>query len=743
VNGNNSALYTSTTYNSTNVTLNYTGKFLEKHLLLNVSGGYFYNPFKNNDVSVDGVQHLKVPEISWRTAQQLNNFRPGTNAICPSGAYSSTAIGCYVQNYVSGGQGYADSPTTSRLSGNASLTALFNLLGQQQLKAGVQIDYATYDNTRYYTGGAIFFANGIYGASTAANRTTNSFNIYRGYGDRSGAVTSPTGATRYSQFCASVDASGNCVNPGLADPNGPIGQSVANTNTWSNAYYIQDSWTIANVLTLNFGVRLDTQKMVNATADSNDPTNPQLSINNMWAPRVQAIWDFTGNGRGKIQANWGQYYESIPLDMALRAFGAEKQFRGYLQMSSCNSSVAPGPTSAGNPFQAGCALYGIGPPTQTVDLWSVGTGVSLTSSSYSPLAPDLKGAYTNQFGGGVQYEVIQDLTVGVNYLGRRLGNIIEDMSSDDGNNYYIANPSVSAPWTATAGPYGPGGFCGSAGCTFNPQYAAGLDGTTGTNYFAPWPKPERSYDAVTVELNKLFSNKWLAQASYTWSSLRGNYPGLFRWENAQLDPNITSEYDLPGLLGNKTGPLNGNRTHQIKVAGSYFAAVSPTINVIPSVNFSALSGLPVSALGFHPIYGSGEAFVLPRGVVGDLPWTYQLDLGGKLTWALGGPYSLQFSMDIFNILNMQTTQWVDQNYTFDSSGVVPLQNATCANHTSISAKNPLSALQQACPDLPYARTVDGRPVNVNLNFGRPQAAAAGITAYQAPISVRFGVALSF
>ena len=69
-----------------------------------------------------------------------------------------------------------------------------------------------------------------------------------------------------------------------------------------------------------------------------------------------------------------------------------------------------------------------------------------------------------------------------------------------------------------------------------------------------WPKPERSYDAVSITLNKLFSKKWLAQASYTWSSLRGNFPGLFRTENAQLDPNITSEYDLVSLLGNKTGP---------------------------------------------------------------------------------------------------------------------------------------------------------------------------------------------
>ena len=101
------------------------------------------------------------------------------------------------------------------------------------------------------------------------------------------------------------------------------------------------------------------------------------------------------------------------------------------------------------------APVGQGPGPNTATLggrlpWVNGFG--LTSAFYSPVAPDLKGAYTTQFGGGIQYEVLQDLTVGVDYLGRRIGNIIEDMSSDDGTNYYIANPTVSAPWTPTAGP---------------------------------------------------------------------------------------------------------------------------------------------------------------------------------------------------------------------------------------------------------------------------------------------------
>ena len=51
------------------------------------------------------------------------------------------------------------------------------------------------------------------------------------------------------------------------------------------------------------------------------------------------------------------------------------------------------------------------------------------SPYFAPVAPGIQGQYTDQFGGGVQYEVLQDLSVGVDYLGRRQGTVIEDMSS--------------------------------------------------------------------------------------------------------------------------------------------------------------------------------------------------------------------------------------------------------------------------------------------------------------------------
>ena len=121
-------------------------------------------------------------------------------------------------------------------------------------------------------------------------------------------------------------------------------------------------------------------------------------------------------------------------------------------------------------------------------------------------------------------------------------------------------------------------------------------------------------------------------------------------------------------------------------------------------------------------------------MAGDLPWQVTLDLSGKVTWAISGPYTLSFTLSIFNILNSQVATSVDQRYTFDF--VSPMQGAQCSAKNSISQKDPTAALLASCPDLPYARTIDGLRVTQNLNYGRP-------TAFQVPVSARFGVTLSF
>ncbi len=101
---------------------------------------------------------------------------------------------------------------------------------------------------------------------------------------------------------------------------------------------------------------------------------------------------------------------------------------------------------------------------------------------------------------------------------------------------------------------------------------------------------------------------------------------------------------------------------------------------------------------------------------------------------LSGPYALTFTLSVFNVLDAQVATSVDQRYTYDF--VNPMQNAQCSAKNAVSKKDPTAALLASCPDLAYARTIDGLPVTPNLNYGRP-------TTLQDPVRVRLGAALSF
>jgi hypothetical protein len=740
--GNASADTVSLASNATSAVVHYAGRLAEGHLLVEATAGWYGAPVRQRPRTVEGVPLLSTPRIEWRDLQSLSSFVPSLAGSCPSvPGMPGDAPGCYVSRWRTGGPGLVADAHTYRWAGSAAVTGLLDALGQHEVKAGVQIDYAQYLSSTWRTGGATWTAFGR--AATVGTGAGNGANAFRmnAFGTLSGAAVGPGGTTRESWVAGPGNTGGK-------DPANPAYLHV-DTDTWANGYFLQDRWTVANVLTLGFGVRLDTQSMTSPTYAALDATTPRIDLTGMWGPRVQAIWDFTGSGRGKVQGSWGRYYETLPLSVARAAFGSLGGVLGAYQLDSCASADPSGrplhgPGSGGNPAAACPNVWGLGPgegpgpngadlrsvPPATAAL-GVSPGFRGNQGSYAPVAPGLQGQYTDQFGAGVQYEVVTDLSVGVEYLGRRLGTVLEDMSADESATFFVANPAVSLPWTAASGPY--------AGVTFNPRAAAGVDPATGTVYAVSWPRPARRYDAVSLSLTKVFSDRWLALASYTWSSLRGNYGGPFRAENAVLAPNATTELDSASQLPNRSGPLGQDRTHQLKVAGSYTLPLGSGVALTAGLGVVGVSGVPVNALGGSYLGSFDSLFLLPRGSAGRLSWTVDLDLSAQVAWRLSDPFTLRVGVEVFNVLDLAAVQWVDQVYTFDA--VNPIPGASCAARDAVSSPDPGAALARDCPDVPYARSLDGRRATPNLNFGRPAQGPA--PTYQAPIRVRFSLALTF
>ena len=272
----------------------------------------------------------------------------------------------------------------------------------------------------------------------------------------------------------------------------------------------------------------------------------------------------------------------------------------------------------------------------------------------------------NEATAGFEYEVIKDLAIGARGIYRAQGTVIEDGSFDDGNSYFLFNPgesitnriSCEPPILDAAGNH----IGGGAGSCFG--------------------RARRYYRALELTATKRFSNNYQFIASYVFSSLTGNYEGLFRNDNGQSDPNITSLFDLVSLLNNTYGRLPNDRPHQFKFNGSY----RTPWKLLVSGNFYVQSGIPYNQLIPHPVYGNNEGFNVPRGtaVVPDptataganstggmtsaigstrTPTTWNLDMGAYYPIQIGERRQLRFQLDWFNVFNNQRAVRLDETFS--------------------------------------------------------------------------------
>jgi outer membrane receptor protein involved in Fe transport len=672
-----------TTDNTNTISLKYNGAFLDKHLLVDASLGWFNinrSTLPNDGSSIgttpgDGTGAGTPVVIYRRTTPHFigtfENLTPEALALCQSNGMSAAAIAATCPatggaEYRTGGMGYMEQASIDRIQGRASVSYLFQALGHHTLKAGLDIEQLSYDITKAYSGGFVL----------REATSGNSYTDYRQFG----YLTGPDEAVRR-----------------------PLIRSTP-TSTGIGAY-LQDSWSIMDLVTLNAGLRYENQQLFAGDKSLG------MSLNNMLSPRIGLIYDFTQQGRSKLFANYARYYESVPINIADRALTGEDSYQ-FLRYRAPNAS-RPGCQPLVDSAQVlnECQDSRNYVPINALNGgdYDVSPSALITGSGKTLVDPNLMPQSSDEIVVGGEYEIFADGRVGATYTRRYMNMVIEDMSTDEASTYFIGNP--------------------------------------GYGLAQQFPKATRDYDAVTLYFNKAFSDGWMAQLSYTWSSLRGNYNGLFRPETGQLDPNINADFDLISLLPNRTGPLDADRTHFIKAYASKVFQITGSFGLLLGLTYEGRSGAPINYLASHPLYGPDEAFVLPRGSGGRLPWRHQFNAKAGVSYRINKDNEIQFTADVFNMFNFQAVTAVDQTLT--TSDAAPFQT---------TAADPQAAACLAGNDLPQCRTEvrdpdtgefigyqlpitspDGTPLNtseLNPNFKRP-------TGYQQPISVRFGIRFTF
>jgi len=635
------------------------------------------------------------------------------NDMDPNNPYPKLAAAgqsCPVFQYAESGLGLLENRTNDRTSAIVSVTQRVKALGYHTFKAGADLEESTYVSDQGFTGGEEL-------RRSAAGRWRDS---------RYDAVVRNLTPAEIAQEMANPgsvqvgpDQQIDGCEGGLAIC-GVVNARHLDTSDRSIGAYAQDSWQIIPNLTVNAGIRYE-QQALNNSAHLVGTTQPDgqiipataFTLNN-WAPRIGAVYDPTAEGKSKIFAHWGRFFENIPMDINVRSFGGEIDNIGNLNQNlrqpgdpmynpNCNVDHTPGVH-----------------PSTLLNQCNDFTQTAFFGGSPELVAPNMSGQHIDEFELGAEYEPINDLKVGITYQHRSIADVIEDMSTDGANTYIIANPGKNYDADAAALAQQAAGLMAS-----NPLLAAALkQEATTLGLLKEYDPPSRDYDSVALRVEQRPTKQSLLIASYTYSVEKGNYPGLFSTETNQLDPNITSLYDLPDLMANRYGPLGLDRPHNVKLDGFYRFDLKEAGLITTGASIRGQSGIAHNALAAHPTYGDGEAYLLPRGSIGRSPFSSEFDVHISYGRRLNKSTIVEAFADIFNLFNQQDELNVDENYTFSTSVPVVGGDKGDLAHVKAHDGGPFGGIQQNTTVIP------------NKNFDNTNALTA-------PRSFRFGVRLTF
>src|SRR5215216_4953836 len=509
-------------------------------------------------------------------------------------------------------------------------------------------------------------------------------------------------------LCPLFDVRGEQVPVSLQLFRGEFGPPDFDTRGNYNAGYVQDVWRVNRYVTALLGLRTEQERVI-GSPNSVTGNRYAYSFTDQWAPRLGVSVDPTGNGNIKVYYNFGRFFEFLPLDAAERSLSQELDFIGARFAPAFTTNAAGerivkldangGPIPVIDPAHL---LSG----TAATDPGGLTNAISVSASDLSAITAGTKLGFQDEHIIGADFQLPRNFVLSVRYQYRNLKRVVEDMAvlspeaanAQIGQTFFIGNPSSQLDAATNLVQFAfPLGGTAPAGCTsgFETEVAdpitgapignvcfgsAGIDPVTGASINISdgipdgFLDPVRKYRAFEFELNKRFSEGWQLLSNFRIASLRGNYEGHLRNDNAQTDPGISSLFDFTAgdfnLLGDqfRVGYLNTDRRFVSNIYASYAFSKDRTgfggrffngLNL--GLGFHMESGIPISEYLPHPVYlNAGEVPVGGRGKLGRTPFFNQLDLHADYPWVINERARVSFIADFFNVTNNRRLRLPDQ-----------------------------------------------------------------------------------
>ncbi|MGE5360890.1 MAG: carboxypeptidase regulatory-like domain-containing protein [Bacteroidales bacterium] len=629
---------------------------LKPTFFINTTAGFFRtNTWNDPTWSNDALQHV------FGNGNQPSNMNdpqyPNPND--PNGVWPAIPVQYQQPN------GYTDQSQNSRLLKQNIYTRYFvnanailykSLAGQHVFKGGVRFER---------------FGENIYDG-----RTQPVINFY--WGRTYNATDGRTLAGKYGYY--------------MVNKTGSIGQVWS--NNWS--FWLQDSWTIKNNLTINAGVRTENENVPNFkkdvpvcgdTIDATCAMQIKFGFSEKIAPRIGFAYDFKGDSKWKAYGSFGLFYDITKLELPRGSFGGEHWINYYWSLDTydwqgitCGEGPTGCPGTFYEPWDARRSSNQLDP-----DL-SAYFGKPMTG-----VDPGLMPLRTGEYTLGLSHELNPTMSISARYVHKWLTRTIEDVGlllPGIGEIYIIGNPGFGT--TEVMNPSWP-------------QFTT--------------PKATRDYDGIEFRLTKRLANRWSAEVDYTYSKLWGNYSGLASSdESGRTSPNVNRYFDNLYMSYNDRqqavfGNLPTDRPHVFKVQATYDFTFGTSVGAF----FILQSGLPMtSQVSFagYPVYYDN------RGDLGRLPTYKQIDLNVQHDIKVGGNRRITLQANIFNVFdfatytNMYTTSVYRQNMTPPNTD----QYFFGAPWTPSQLATQMRAAGNTVLDSDFYRTLNGQQGRRTLRF---------------------------
>ena len=258
--------------------------------------------------------------------------------------------------------------------------------------------------------------------------------------------------------------------------------------------------------------------------------------------------------------------------------------------------------------------------------------------------PDLRNQFTDQFFVGVERQLAASLGIDVEFIYKKEGDFIR-MTDARGVYAPVAVNALLPDGTATAA---------TAYNRTSPSSQSLFEVVNRTDF-------DQDFKSFVFQLNKRFSAKWQALASYTYQNSQAYGVGTISGNTQQDFSGLSSTGGFgrtPNDLVNAYGPTATNSPNSVKLSTTYKAPLDFNLGL----RYSYEQGRPYGPLFIARGFNQGSVTILsqPRGAF-TLPATNDFQIRLDRDFKLTSAQRLRLSLDVFNVFNAATVLTLQNN----------------------------------------------------------------------------------